>query len=193
MPDIKFHCPHCTQRIGVPGEAAGRFLSCPSCKEQIQIPAEAADVPAATPILSKNTEPTGSTISLKPAAAEPTAAVKIAPPVPKAAADAAPSAAEVATPVAKPAEPVPVAKAAAPADLPVAPPADAPAAKAGGAAPKAGGKKWNLPKSGSIKRPASAKKKSGCPECGAELAPDAVLCTGCGFNTKTGKKMETNL
>ena len=32
-----------------------------------------------------------------------------------------------------------------------------------------------------------------CPSCGAELGPDAVLCTGCGFNTKTGRKLTTDV
>lgn len=30
-----------------------------------------------------------------------------------------------------------------------------------------------------------------CPECGADLAPRAVICTQCGLNLKTGKKLQT--
>jgi hypothetical protein len=30
-----------------------------------------------------------------------------------------------------------------------------------------------------------------CPECGAELAPGAVLCVSCGFDLKEGRKLET--
>lgn len=32
-----------------------------------------------------------------------------------------------------------------------------------------------------------------CPDCGAALPPDAVLCVACGLNLKTGKKMPSQL
>ena len=32
-----------------------------------------------------------------------------------------------------------------------------------------------------------------CPGCGAQLAADAVLCIQCGFDTRSGKKIETDL
>jgi hypothetical protein len=32
---------------------------------------------------------------------------------------------------------------------------------------------------------------TGCPSCGAAFPPDAVLCVECGFNFRTGRKMET--
>jgi DNA-directed RNA polymerase subunit RPC12/RpoP len=36
---------------------------------------------------------------------------------------------------------------------------------------------------------APAAAKSTCPDCGAELPENAVLCVNCGFNLKTGKKL----
>ena len=30
-----------------------------------------------------------------------------------------------------------------------------------------------------------------CPSCAAEMAPNAILCIKCGFNTKLGKRMQT--
>lgn len=32
-----------------------------------------------------------------------------------------------------------------------------------------------------------------CPECGTVMDDDAVMCMGCGFNIKLGKKMTTDL
>ncbi len=32
-----------------------------------------------------------------------------------------------------------------------------------------------------------------CPNCGAEMAGEAVLCVQCGFHTGLGKKIETEL
>jgi len=42
---------------------------------------------------------------------------------------------------------------------------------------------------------ASGKSSAGdgkCPSCGADLAPDAVLCIQCGYNQNTGKKLDTS-
>lgn len=33
----------------------------------------------------------------------------------------------------------------------------------------------------------------GCPGCGGPLAPDAILCTGCGYNRVTGRQIQTDL
>lgn len=35
--------------------------------------------------------------------------------------------------------------------------------------------------------------RQACPGCGAALNPDAVICTGCGFNTQTGKGLKTKV
>jgi len=32
-----------------------------------------------------------------------------------------------------------------------------------------------------------------CPSCDADMPPDAVLCTTCGYNAKTGKRMQASL
>ena len=37
--------------------------------------------------------------------------------------------------------------------------------------------------------PAPVASQSKCPDCGADLTADAVLCVNCGFNLKTGKKL----
>jgi DNA-directed RNA polymerase subunit M/transcription elongation factor TFIIS len=31
-----------------------------------------------------------------------------------------------------------------------------------------------------------------CPECGAEMEPDAVLCLGCGYHARLGRKIKTD-
>ncbi len=36
---IKFHCPHCNRKLGVPDEAAGRRIRCVDCKEVCAVPA----------------------------------------------------------------------------------------------------------------------------------------------------------
>ena len=38
MSDLKFNCPHCQQRLGVPEAALGRRILCPSCEGPIQLP-----------------------------------------------------------------------------------------------------------------------------------------------------------
>jgi len=38
MSDLKFNCPHCQQRLGLPEAALGRTISCPICKGHIQLP-----------------------------------------------------------------------------------------------------------------------------------------------------------
>ncbi len=55
MSDIKFDCPHCTQRVGAPPELAGRTGNCPNCKKPVEIPApeEKATAPAASPAQKK--------------------------------------------------------------------------------------------------------------------------------------------
>ncbi len=35
--------------------------------------------------------------------------------------------------------------------------------------------------------------KTACPDCGAELPPNAVLCVACGLNLKTGQKIATQM
>ncbi len=35
--------------------------------------------------------------------------------------------------------------------------------------------------------------KQGCPGCGVAVSPEAVVCTGCGFNFKTGKGLKTKI
>ena len=35
---IKFHCPHCSQKIGVPDEHAGKQVKCPNCRANVAIP-----------------------------------------------------------------------------------------------------------------------------------------------------------
>ncbi len=32
-----------------------------------------------------------------------------------------------------------------------------------------------------------------CPECGAEMEPDSVLCLSCGYHTRLKRKMQTDL
>lgn len=39
MADIKFNCPHCQQRLGIPEAALGRTISCPVCGGHIALPA----------------------------------------------------------------------------------------------------------------------------------------------------------
>lgn len=39
MPDIKFNCPECTQRIAVDWTAAGLNVDCPACRSTLVIPA----------------------------------------------------------------------------------------------------------------------------------------------------------
>lgn len=39
MPEIKFNCTHCSQRLEAPVEMAGDSLDCPSCGKPIRIPA----------------------------------------------------------------------------------------------------------------------------------------------------------
>ncbi|MCE9614099.1 MAG: hypothetical protein K8T26_07465 [Lentisphaerae bacterium] len=31
-----------------------------------------------------------------------------------------------------------------------------------------------------------------CPECGAEMDPDSVLCLGCGYHARLGRKIQTD-
>ena len=38
MSDLKFNCPHCQQRLGVPEAALGRTITCPICAGHIQLP-----------------------------------------------------------------------------------------------------------------------------------------------------------
>ena len=37
----------------------------------------------------------------------------------------------------------------------------------------------------------SAAGGNACPECGQSMPPDSVLCMGCGFHIKLGKKITT--
>ncbi len=39
MSDLKFNCPHCQQRLGIPEAAMGRTIPCPLCKGHIRLPA----------------------------------------------------------------------------------------------------------------------------------------------------------
>jgi hypothetical protein len=43
----------------------------------------------------------------------------------------------------------------------------------------------------SAKSTSSPAAKSGCPGCGAALEKSAVICVKCGYNARTGKKLET--
>ena len=38
MSDLKFNCPHCQQRLGIPEAALGRKIACPLCGGHIQLP-----------------------------------------------------------------------------------------------------------------------------------------------------------
>ena len=38
---MKFHCPHCTQRLEVDDHLAGRSFDCPACKQSLRVPAAA--------------------------------------------------------------------------------------------------------------------------------------------------------
>lgn len=42
MAGIKFSCPHCSQHLDAPEQAAGAALSCPACGGQIQVPMPSA-------------------------------------------------------------------------------------------------------------------------------------------------------
>src|SRR5437762_1315151 len=41
MAVLKFNCPHCSQHIEAPEEAAGNRFACPSCAQQIEVPVPA--------------------------------------------------------------------------------------------------------------------------------------------------------
>ena len=45
MADIKFNCPHCQQRLGIPEAALGRTISCPVCGGHIALPARESSQP----------------------------------------------------------------------------------------------------------------------------------------------------
>lgn len=49
---VKFHCPHCSQHLEAPEEAAGTGFACPSCGQQIEVP-----MPAAAEARSTSSEP----------------------------------------------------------------------------------------------------------------------------------------
>lgn len=40
---------------------------------------------------------------------------------------------------------------------------------------------------------ADAGDEDACPECGAEMEPDAVLCLSCGYHTRLGRRVQTDL
>ena len=48
MPDIKFHCPECSQKIGVDETAAGLSIDCPTCRSSLVIPVSSAAPVAVT-------------------------------------------------------------------------------------------------------------------------------------------------
>jgi DNA-directed RNA polymerase subunit RPC12/RpoP len=50
-------------------------------------------------------------------------------------------------------------------------------------------KEITVPAAGQAPDPAGT--GSGCPECGAEMPADSVLCVACGFHKKLGKKITT--
>jgi transcription elongation factor Elf1 len=45
MSTVKFNCPHCQQRLGVPDTLLGRKLSCPSCGGHIRLPEKPTVMP----------------------------------------------------------------------------------------------------------------------------------------------------
>ncbi len=52
MSDLKFNCPHCQQRLGLPEAAFGRTIPCPCCKGHIRLPElqkPQAEAPEPTP------------------------------------------------------------------------------------------------------------------------------------------------
>ena len=48
MSDLKFNCPHCQQRLGIPEAAMGRTIPCPLCKGHIRLPASEPAEPEPT-------------------------------------------------------------------------------------------------------------------------------------------------
>lgn len=67
------------------------------------------------------------------------------------------------------------------------------------AAKEGGEKKWRLPRTqgarlgGRDRTRTQSRGAAECPECGASLATDAVLCVGCGLNLETGEKVRTDM
>jgi myosin protein heavy chain len=49
VPDVKFHCPECWQKIAVDASAAGEKIECPACRSSLVIPAS-ADGPIAVEV-----------------------------------------------------------------------------------------------------------------------------------------------
>ena len=106
MPNIKFSCPHCQQRIEAESGYAGTQITCPSCQGSFVVPASTV-VPKIVPVMAR----TALTVAAAPSA----------------------------------------------------PPVSAP------------------------QHPDTA---AGCPSCGAALSRGAILCTNCGYNLKTGRRMQ---
>ena len=106
MPNIKFSCPHCQQRIEAEAGYAGMQISCPSCQGSFVVP--------------------GSPIAVKvlPVAARSPLAISAAPSPPL------------------------------------------------------------------VSAPQFPDTVAGCPSCGAALSRGAILCTNCGYNLKTGQRMQ---
>lgn len=46
---------------------------------------------------------------------------------------------------------------------------------------------------GETRQPQGAPAAESCPECGADMEADAVLCIQCGFHSGLGRKVETSL
>jgi uncharacterized RDD family membrane protein YckC len=64
--EVKFNCPHCSQKIDAPPEYAGAVINCPVCQKELQVPA----APSAPPKLSIN-QTSGAPVAAAPAASTP--------------------------------------------------------------------------------------------------------------------------
>lgn len=160
MPVLK--CP-CGARLKAPDNAAGKRVKCPKCQTALRIPAVPGSAsPPATPDAAS---PRASARPTTPRAASPGTSARTPTP------GMAPPRAEQAKTVAPALPPVPAATGAAD---PFSLDGEFLAGMEGGVAAPA------LPALASAK----------CPKCGASMAPGTVLCTACGFNSQTGKKVK---
>ena len=176
MSNIAFNCPGCEQQLETPADMGGETVECPQCGQQMvvpELPKESATLDdisfggdtAAPP-------PDRSDVSLEDISFGGDAETPAAPDKSEATLDDISFGDE------------------APASAPAAPDVFEKLAAEQAAPPEPEPAPEPPPEVEPEPEPDAA---NTCPECGADMAPGAVLCLGCGFHTGTGKKISTEL